>query len=82
MVEMLLGSVIGAVISVLLAEWYQRRASKEFDRRMSDFEELHADLRCLIHDVQEEAEQAKTHAYNAYLQSVGNTPEHPDFPFK
>jgi t-SNARE complex subunit (syntaxin) len=82
MVEMLLGAVIGAVVSVALAEVYQRRASKEFDKRMQELDSLFDDLRYLVVSAGEKADAAKDQAYKAWLQSVGNSPEHPDFPFK
>lgn len=82
MAELILGSIIGAIVSISIAEIYHRRNSGDTQRKMKELAMMYDDLIYMIGRAKEEAENAGRKAEEAWEATVAGTPADPDFPFK
>ena len=82
MLEIILGAVIGAISSVLIAEAYHRRASKETQAEINNLKNLGKEL-------EEHLEEIKHSSfYTAEITEIvkehisHGTPDDPEYPYK
>ncbi|MGO5000495.1 hypothetical protein [Oceanisphaera sp. W20_SRM_FM3] len=82
MIEIIIGAVIGAIIYLIVAELYHRRASKEMSEEIERLAALNEESRhmlghalSMISTSAESTELIKQHA-------VIDTPDDPEYPYK
>jgi gas vesicle protein len=82
MIELIIGSIVGAIVSLIIAEIYHRRASKETKSEIDRLSKLSEELRKALQNVQiilystsENTEIVKKH-------SVAGTPDDSNYPYK
>jgi len=82
LIEIVIGSVIGAIVSLIIAELYHRRASKETAKEMDRLASLNSEISetldnatSLIESSSESTETIKKHA-------IAGTPDDPEYPYK
>jgi hypothetical protein len=84
--ELIAGAVLGTVTSIVLAEFYQRRANRELDLRLKKLQELHDSLDSRLQDTvyfsEKAAKEAEQAHGEAWLNRVQGTYEDPAFPYK
>ncbi|EOB3921722.1 hypothetical protein ACIJC2_004645 [Vibrio parahaemolyticus] len=82
MLDIVIGAVIGAIVSLIIAETYHRRASKETARELEKLSALNKEISnalesaaSVIAETAEDTEIIKRHA-------ILGTPNDPDYPYK
>lgn len=82
MLDIVIGAVVGAIVSLVLAETYHRRASKETALELEKLSKLNVEITntlesamTIIAESAENTELIKQHA-------VVGTPDDPEYPYK
>jgi len=82
MIELVVGAVIGAFVSLTIAEVYHRRASASMNRTLQEFDKRYNDLLSTVESVWEQVEAVGEKTEAARLAVVRGTAEDPAWPYK
>jgi len=82
MIEIILGSIIGAVVSLIIAEIYHRRANRGLKKEIDLLEQANKKLMETIDEVIDNQEFIAEKTEIIHNHSIIGTPDDPDYPYK
>lgn len=82
MIELVIGSVIGAIVSLLVAELYHRRASKETAKEMDRLAKLNSEIRETLDHATSMIEVSSKSTETIKKHAIAGTPDDPEYPYK
>lgn len=82
MIEIVIGAVIGTVVSVSIAEVYHRRSSRAMNALIARLEEKNQKLGEMLTNLDEWQEQHFDDLQMIRKHSVAGTTDDPEFPYK
>lgn len=82
MIEMIIGAIIGALVSLLIAEIYHRRASKSLKAEIDKLKELNQSMMESMNLLEEMSLTIGEDVSIARKHSAKGTPDDPEFPYK
>ena len=82
MVELIIGALIGTVISIAIAEIYHRRSSAGLRQELQRLEASNEKMRQSIKDLDEVASKISEDTELTKRHTVAGTPDDPDYPYK
>lgn len=82
MVEIIIGSIIGALVSLIIAEIYHRRASKGLQNEIELLEGANKKLLKTLDEVIDSQESIAEKTEVIHDHTVAGTPDDPDYPYK
>ncbi len=82
MLELIIGSIIGAILSILIAEVYHRRASKETQSEIKKLKSLSEELKKSLEEIEQYSLYAAETAETIVKHVAFGTPDDPEYPYK
>ena len=82
LIEIILGSIIGTVVSLIIAEMYHRRSSRGLKREIDLLEQTNKKLLKTLDDVIDNQDFIAEKTEIIHNHSVRGTPDDPDYPYK
>lgn len=82
MIELILGAVIGGIVSLIVSEVYHRRAAKELNDETTKLKKVNAEIVANIDSLLEIQEDISEKTETIFKHSVAGTPDDPDYPYK
>ena len=82
MVELVIGAVIGAVVSLFIAEVYHRRSSKDLTQLISRLEDKNVKMGDMLDNLEEWQSQHFDDLQMIRKHAVVGTDDDPDYPYK
>ena len=79
---MIYGAVIGAIISIIIAELYHRRASRETQKEIDCLKKLSSELKESLEEVKETSFYTANVTDKVKEHIVRGTPDDPNYPYK
>ena len=82
MIELIFGAVLGALVSVLIAEIYHRRSSRDMDELISRLQEKNDHLGEMLDNLEGWQEFHHADLQTIRKHAVAGTTDDPDYPYK
>ena len=82
MIELVLGAAIGALVSVLIAEIYHRRSSRDLNDLIGRLQDKNEKLGEMISNLESWHELHSDDLQTIRKHSVAGTPDDPEYPYK
>lgn len=82
MIEIVIGAVIGTIVSLLIAEVYHRRSSRDMNELIAKLEKKNQKLGEMLTNLDEWQEQHFDDLQMIRKHSVAGTTDDPDYPYK
>ena len=82
MIELVIGAALGAVVSLLIAEAYHRRSSRDLNGLIGQLQEKNVKLGEMISDLEGWHELHYDDLQTIRKHSVAGTPDDPEYPYK
>jgi len=82
MIELVIGAALGALVSILIAEVYHRRSSRDFNTIIGRLQEKNEKLGKMIANLEGWHELHYEDLQTIRKHSVAGTPDDPEYPYK
>ena len=82
MIELILGAVLGGIVSLIVSEAYHRRAAKDLNDETTKLKKVNAEIVANIDSLLEIQEDISEKTETIFKHSVAGTPDDQDYPYK
>jgi gas vesicle protein len=82
MIELIIGAVIGTLVSIAIAEVYHRRSSKGLREEIDSLRDANKSLSESVEELNSAAQYSVELGEIIRKHAVAGTPDDPDFPYK